>query len=393
MAGNNGSHFKVELFDGTGNFTLWESRVKDILVQQGLAKPLKGKQDGKPEKMTDDDGNIIEHMNVFNGLVDQLAKVDVNIEEEDKTLILLTSLPSSYDNLVTTILYGKATVKMEEVVPALLSQDKRRRSGGNHELEYAMVGQGQNRKGKFVERGYGKNSRSILNVNVKGIQCFKCKEWGHYKKDCPLWKKVEDKSGGSSAVAIAVDGTSDMGDVLTVSKDIHISTQDKWILDSGCSMHVCFRKGYFDKIQMKKAGMLTLGDGSTCNVEGIGTVKIKMFNGAFYTLGGVAYVPKMCKNLISLSQLDSQGYGYSAQGGVLKITRGYKVLMKGEKYDGLYRLVGSTKYTRISKVWKVCTRETDHQHLVKCLAGVDDGEKENPTMGEVIRDPSPTSTM
>lgn len=29
-------------------------------------------------------GNIIEHMNVLNGMVDQLEKVDVKIEEEDK---------------------------------------------------------------------------------------------------------------------------------------------------------------------------------------------------------------------------------------------------------------------------------------------------------------------
>ena len=31
-------------FDGSGNFKLWQKRVKDVLVQQGLVKALSGKQ-------------------------------------------------------------------------------------------------------------------------------------------------------------------------------------------------------------------------------------------------------------------------------------------------------------------------------------------------------------
>jgi hypothetical protein len=41
-------------FDGTGNFGLWQRRVQDLLVQQGLVKALYGKAK-KPEKMTDDE--------------------------------------------------------------------------------------------------------------------------------------------------------------------------------------------------------------------------------------------------------------------------------------------------------------------------------------------------
>ena len=41
----------VVKFDGTGNFGLWQRRVKDLLVQQGLVKALYGKAK-KPEMMT-----------------------------------------------------------------------------------------------------------------------------------------------------------------------------------------------------------------------------------------------------------------------------------------------------------------------------------------------------
>ena len=62
----------------------------------------------------------MEHMNVFNGFLDQLRKVDVKIDEEDKALLLLTSLPDSYDILVTTFLYGKDTTSLEQVQLALV---------------------------------------------------------------------------------------------------------------------------------------------------------------------------------------------------------------------------------------------------------------------------------
>jgi hypothetical protein len=45
------SKFKVARFDGTGNFRLWQTRVKDLLAQQGISRAL----DEKKSKMVDDD--------------------------------------------------------------------------------------------------------------------------------------------------------------------------------------------------------------------------------------------------------------------------------------------------------------------------------------------------
>ena len=52
----NASIAKVDVvnFDETGNFGLWQRRVKDLLVQQGLVKALYGKA-MKPKMMMDDE--------------------------------------------------------------------------------------------------------------------------------------------------------------------------------------------------------------------------------------------------------------------------------------------------------------------------------------------------
>jgi len=44
-----------------------------------------------------------------------LLALEVKLEEEDKALLLLSSLPSSYDHLATTIMYGKDTLELEDV--------------------------------------------------------------------------------------------------------------------------------------------------------------------------------------------------------------------------------------------------------------------------------------
>ena len=52
---------------------------------------------------------VLEHLNFFNKVISELLTIDVKIDEEDKALILLSSLPQLYDHIVTIILYGKET--------------------------------------------------------------------------------------------------------------------------------------------------------------------------------------------------------------------------------------------------------------------------------------------
>lgn len=51
--------------------------------------------------------NLLEYLNVFNQLLDQLHKVDVKVEEANNALLLLILLFDFYNNLVTSLLLGK----------------------------------------------------------------------------------------------------------------------------------------------------------------------------------------------------------------------------------------------------------------------------------------------
>ncbi|KAK3024018.1 hypothetical protein RJ639_045038 [Escallonia herrerae] len=67
-----------------------------------------------------------------------------------------------------------------------------------------------------------------------------------------------------------------------------------------------------------------------------------MFDGIVRTLGDVRYMPNLKKNLISLGTLDSIDCSISIKGGVMKVSKGAMVIMKGQKTKNLYKLIGNT---------------------------------------------------
>ena len=69
---------------------------------------------------------MLEHLHFFNKVISELLTVNVKIDEEDKTLILLNSFSQSYDHIVITMFYGKKTLILEEVAATLLSNEIRK---------------------------------------------------------------------------------------------------------------------------------------------------------------------------------------------------------------------------------------------------------------------------
>ena len=69
----------------------------------------------------------MEYLNFFNKVIRELLVVDVKIDEEDKALILLSSLPESNDHIITTMLYGKKILILEEVTITFSSNEIRKR--------------------------------------------------------------------------------------------------------------------------------------------------------------------------------------------------------------------------------------------------------------------------
>ena len=164
---------------------------------------------------------------------------------------------------------------------------------------------------------------------------------------------LEEKKNGKkpldlASVAKETSNDSKVGaDLLSVSSCNNVLL-DSWVLDSACSYHMTPKKDWFDTYKPYNGGMVQIGNDATCPVIGIGTVKIKMFDGVVRVFNNIRHVPDLRKNLISLGVLDDFGYSYSSKGGIMKNTKGVLMVMRGQKVGTLYNLIGNTVVGRVA---------------------------------------------
>ena len=105
---------------------------------------------------------------------------------------------------------------------------------------------------------------------------------------------------------------------------------------------MCPHKNWFLTYDSVDSIVVHMGNNAQYNVTGISTLKIKNHDGVARTLSNVRHVPDLKRNLISLGTLESKGCKYSVEGGVLKVSKGGRILLKGLRQEGLYVLQAST---------------------------------------------------
>jgi len=65
---------------------------------------------------------IKDHLDDLNKILMDLKNIDVKIDKEDQVLILLCSLPSSFENSINSMLYVRDTLSLEDVKSTLHSR-------------------------------------------------------------------------------------------------------------------------------------------------------------------------------------------------------------------------------------------------------------------------------
>ncbi|KAH7564861.1 hypothetical protein JRO89_XS09G0043900 [Xanthoceras sorbifolium] len=86
--------FKVKPLDGKSNFTLWQRKMKNILIQQDLYSTISGVE-SKPTYW-----------------------------EDDKAILLLRALPYSFKHFTITLLFGNETLACDAVISNIISYMK-----------------------------------------------------------------------------------------------------------------------------------------------------------------------------------------------------------------------------------------------------------------------------
>ncbi|KAF4376209.1 hypothetical protein F8388_018878 [Cannabis sativa] len=59
-----------------------------------------------------DNVDMLQHLSNFNGMISQLIRFEVKFSDEEKAVLIMATLPPSYDHLITTFTYGKDRVNL-----------------------------------------------------------------------------------------------------------------------------------------------------------------------------------------------------------------------------------------------------------------------------------------
>jgi hypothetical protein len=73
-----------------------------------------------------EDGSVADHLNEFNTIINKLSSIKVDFDNEVRALLILCSLPESWNNLVMVVsnsVSGSNTLKFNDVVGVILSEE------------------------------------------------------------------------------------------------------------------------------------------------------------------------------------------------------------------------------------------------------------------------------
>ncbi|GMN45337.1 hypothetical protein TIFTF001_014528 [Ficus carica] len=116
----------------------------------------------------DEDTKISYHLSILNGIIFKLEAIRVKIDDANKTLRFIWSLPPSNEHIKPVLIYGKKTVNFVEVIGKLLYDERRLKSVGNALAENSVL---------VASNGKKKNL-------MKNVICWGCGQYGHLKKNC-----------------------------------------------------------------------------------------------------------------------------------------------------------------------------------------------------------------
>jgi len=123
------------------------------------------------------------------------------------------------------------------------------------------------------------------------------------KQDVKEGKKEENNE--NNVVVVVQDDL-----LFACDKDVinFVSQDTSWIVYTGATSHVKQRKDFFSSYTSVNSEVLNIGNAGEVKVFGVGTVCLKTITGSTLVLPNVKHAPDIPLNLISVGQLDDDGY-------------------------------------------------------------------------------------
>ncbi|KAL7295760.1 hypothetical protein TKK_0011103 [Trichogramma kaykai] len=265
---------------------------------------------------------------------DKLADLDIEINKDLFSIMMLYSLPASFENFRCAIETRDELPEADVLKVKILEESQARNS--NPDSTSAMAAffnkhHHRNKNKKFEDNQKVKDKRN----KFSNMTCYKCRRKGHIASHCRSKSTIENQSSGRHA---------------SVAED-----EDDDIL-----RHLCKDKHCFDCLSDTSDNLNLANNGST-NIEGKGVVKLQVITdnqNRSVRLEDALYVPDLRSNLLSVCKIVDKNN---------TVTFDEKIVFVRSKETNEIKMVAD----RIGNLWylrKTASNSAQHVHVNEKLS-------------------------
>ena len=271
----------------------------------------------------------------YTNIVQRFISVGGILQEDFQCSRLLNALPKSWTPIVQGWLSRpKETKTMANLTELIQDEETRRKmSGGNNSNNNSEIiamfsrlrsgrgrGRGRGRGGRGG-RGGRFNSGQTTSYQNSEVVCFRCNQKGHIQSFCtqqPPSGSPQGQGGGQRGrgrgrgrgqgqqrpqanVAESVETL--IAECTAPEINEAVTSDHEFVIDSGCSHNmVNSQKWFASYTPYKEKRIIQLGGSRTLSANGAGSIVINT-DGGTLQLDNVMFVPRLRRNLISVSML------------------------------------------------------------------------------------------
>ncbi|CAH9138620.1 unnamed protein product [Cuscuta epithymum] len=240
---------------------------------------------------------VTDHLNSFQGIINQLAGMGIKFEDEIQGLWLLGTLTYSWETFRTSLSNSApdGIITMELAKGSVLNEEMRRKSQGSSSHSDVLITES---RGRSQSRGPGNKGkhRSKSKGKFADFECYHCGRKGHTIWFCRHLKKEKKSDYNNQKNHQKDEGGNDNAEVNTTTDEflicsdldmVNIAHDDSsWVVDSGATCHVTSQRDFYS-----------------------------------------SYTPGL---------LNDDGYSNNFGNGVWKLTRGSLIVARGKRCSKLY---------------------------------------------------------
>ncbi|KAL0349656.1 UNVERIFIED_CONTAM: Retrovirus-related Pol polyprotein from transposon TNT 1-94 [Sesamum radiatum] len=263
-----------------------------------------------------EDRSVAEQTHEIINLEHALADAEMKLPEKFLVMSIVDKFPKSWENFGMTLKHQKGRLSLDDLMIAISIEEEHRNQTHKMPVEHqprANLIVGKQRVNKINSNSKAINKgKTTKNKKPKANKpCWNCGQVGHWAKLCPN-KKAKT---GQAVVNMVVGGSS--GASTSGATEGYVSVQPElltiyepydWLIDTGANVHVCADKSLFVSYQAITGKTVSMGNSSTAEVLGIGSVDLKFPSGRILSLKRVHHVPTVRRNIISGSVIVREGY-------------------------------------------------------------------------------------